>query len=55
MARSFLTDIKKHFGNGNYEGDEFGGAGGTSGRGLPTGTPGNFMFAKRFTVRDVSR
>ena len=45
MAKSFLTDIKKHFGSGDYAGDQYGGAGGTSGQGLPTGTPGNFMFA----------
>jgi hypothetical protein len=45
MATSFLTAIKKHFGAGNYAGDEFGGAGGTVGRGLPSGAPGNFMFA----------
>ncbi|WP_019948593.1 family 1 glycosylhydrolase [Hymenobacter aerophilus] len=45
MPKSFLTEIKKRFGTGNYEGDEFGGAGGTSGQGLPTGTAGNFMFA----------
>ncbi|NVO32479.1 family 1 glycosylhydrolase [Hymenobacter lapidiphilus] len=45
MAESFLTGIKEHFGSGNYEGDEHGGASGTSGQGLPTGTPGNFMFA----------
>ena len=45
MAHSFLTDIKKHFGSGGYAGDEFGGAGGTVGRGLPSGNAGNFMFA----------
>ena len=45
MPHSFLTDIKKHFGSGGYAGDEYGGAGGTAGRGLPSGAPGNFMFA----------
>ena len=45
MATSFLTAISKHFGTGNYAGDEYGGAGGTVGRGLPSGAPGNFMFA----------
>ena len=45
MAKSFLTDIKKHFGSGDYAGDQYGGAGGTSGQGLPTGTPGNFLVA----------
>ncbi|SFQ77401.1 family 1 glycosylhydrolase [Hymenobacter arizonensis] len=43
--KSFLTNIKAHFGDGNYEGDEFGGARGHDGRGLPTGLPNNFMFA----------
>ncbi|MBF9239086.1 glycoside hydrolase family 1 protein [Hymenobacter sp. BT683] len=43
--KSFLTSIKAHFGDGNYEGDEFGGARGHDGRGLPTGLPNNFMFA----------
>jgi len=32
-------------GNGVYVGDEHGGGAGTSGRGLPPGVPGNFMFA----------
>ncbi|ALW87397.1 glycoside hydrolase family 1 [Hymenobacter sedentarius] len=45
MATSFLTAIKKHFGDGHYPGDEYGGAGGTVGSGLPSGSPGNFMFA----------
>jgi beta-glucosidase/6-phospho-beta-glucosidase/beta-galactosidase len=43
--KSFLTDIKKRFGDGNYEGDQFGGALGHNGSGLPTGLPTNFMFA----------
>ncbi len=43
--KSFLTDIKKRFGDGNYEGDEFGGALGHNGSGLPKGLPNNFMFA----------
>ena len=43
--KSFLTDIKAHFGDGNYAGDEFGGARGHDGSGLPTGLPNNFMFA----------
>jgi len=42
---SFLNNIKKRFGDGNYDGDEFGGAGGHDGSGLPDGNPGNFMFA----------
>jgi beta-glucosidase/6-phospho-beta-glucosidase/beta-galactosidase len=43
--KSFLTEIKKKFGDGNYEGDQFGGARGHNGKGLPTGLPNNFMFA----------
>ncbi|TVT40253.1 glycoside hydrolase family 1 protein [Hymenobacter setariae] len=43
--KSFLTEIKRKFGDGNYEGDEFGGARGHNGKGLPTGLPNNFMFA----------
>ncbi|RYC68315.1 family 1 glycosylhydrolase [Spirosoma sordidisoli] len=42
---NFLDNIKKRFGDGNYDGDEFGGAGGHDGSGLPDGNPGNFMFA----------
>jgi beta-glucosidase/6-phospho-beta-glucosidase/beta-galactosidase len=42
---TFLDGIKKRFGNSNYDGDEFGGAGGGTGSGLPTGDAGNFMFA----------
>ena len=42
---SFLTEIKVAFGDGNYAGDEYGGAAGRDGSGLPTGLPGNFMFA----------
>ena len=43
--KGFLDDIKKNFGSGNYAGDQFGGASGHDGSGLPTNTPGNFMFA----------
>lgn len=42
---NFLSHIKKHFGDGNYAGDEFGGGAGHTGSGLPTGSPSNFMFA----------
>jgi beta-glucosidase/6-phospho-beta-glucosidase/beta-galactosidase len=45
MKKGFLDIIKKARGVGNYAGDEFGGARGTDGSGLPTGKPGNFMFA----------
>ena len=44
-AKGFLDNIKQHFGDGNYEGDEFGGAKGHDGSGLPNANPGNFMFA----------
>ena len=43
--KSFLTEIKDRFGTGSYEGDQFGGARGSNGNGLPTGLPNNFMFA----------
>jgi beta-glucosidase/6-phospho-beta-glucosidase/beta-galactosidase len=43
--KSFLTQIKEHFGDGNYAGDQFGGSSGSSGQGLPSGLAGNFMFA----------
>jgi beta-glucosidase/6-phospho-beta-glucosidase/beta-galactosidase len=42
---TFLDGIKKRFGDSNYDGDQFGGAGGHDGSGQPTGLPGNFMFA----------
>ncbi|MCK8491949.1 MULTISPECIES: family 1 glycosylhydrolase [Spirosoma] len=42
---SFLGIIKKKFGDGNYDGDQFGGAGGHDGSGLPVDNPSNFMFA----------
>lgn len=42
---SFLNIIKKARGDSNYSGDEFGGAMGQSGSGLPTGSQQNFMFA----------
>jgi beta-glucosidase/6-phospho-beta-glucosidase/beta-galactosidase len=43
--KSFLSEIITKFGDGNYEGDQFGGARGHNGKGLPTGLPNNFMFA----------
>ena len=43
-AASFLDIVKKHHGD-EYAGDQFGGAAGTDGSGLPTGNSGNFMFA----------
>ncbi|HXG85276.1 MAG TPA: family 1 glycosylhydrolase [Pyrinomonadaceae bacterium] len=45
MKKGFLDIIKKEKGDGNYSGDEFGGGRGTDGSGMPTGKPGNFMFA----------
>jgi len=45
MAESFLDIIKRTRGDDNYAGDEFGGATGARGQGLPTGDASNFMFA----------
>jgi len=45
MARDFLTIVERALGDGNYAGDQHGGAGGSDGRGLPTGKASNFMFA----------
>ncbi len=42
---SFLDIIKKERGDGEYSGDEHGGAAGQSGKGMPDGSPQNFMFA----------
>ena len=44
-AESFLSIIKRVSGGDDYSGDEFGGASGSDGSGLPTGASGNFMFA----------
>ena len=43
--QDFLEIIKRTRGDDNYAGDEFGGAAGASGQGLPTGHPRDFMFA----------
>ncbi|MEP6925702.1 MAG: family 1 glycosylhydrolase [Pyrinomonadaceae bacterium] len=43
--KGFLDIVKKVRGDGNYAGDEFGGGRGQDGSGMPTGKPGNFMFA----------
>jgi len=45
MAQGFLDIIKRELGDGDYAGDEFGGAKGKDGSGLPTGSARNFMFA----------
>ena len=44
MSTSFLPLVHKRYPSG-YAGDEYGGGAGTDGSGLPTGSPGNFMFA----------
>ena len=43
--KRFLPLIKKKFGDGNYPGDEHGGARGGTGKGAPDGGPGRFLFA----------
>ena len=45
MPQGFLAIVRLKYGNGSYAGDEHGGAAGSDGTGLPTGIPGNFMFA----------
>jgi beta-glucosidase/6-phospho-beta-glucosidase/beta-galactosidase len=45
MTQSFLDIIQKAHGDGLYAGDEYGGARGLDGSGLPTGSDSNFMFA----------
>ncbi len=45
MADGFLDLIRRELGDGGYGGDEFGGADGSDGSGLPTGLPGEFAFA----------
>lgn len=44
-SNSFLDIINKVPGISDYAGDEYGGAAGQSGSGLPDGSPRNFMFA----------
>jgi beta-glucosidase/6-phospho-beta-glucosidase/beta-galactosidase len=41
----FLDVVRRMHQDDHYEGDEFGGAAGRDGSGLPTGDAGNFMFA----------
>ena len=43
--KSFLDIVKQKHGDGGYSGDQFGGAAGTDGSGLPDGYKGNFLFA----------
>ena len=45
MSAGFLDRIRHRLGDGVQGGDERGGAAGRSGQGLPTGGPGEFMFA----------
>lgn len=45
MKKGFLSIVKKQLGDSNYAGDQNGGASGALGRGLPDGTPMNFLFA----------
>lgn len=45
MTKGFLKIIESIHGKGNYAGDQHGGASGTDGSGLPSGSAGNFMFA----------
>jgi beta-glucosidase/6-phospho-beta-glucosidase/beta-galactosidase len=45
-AKSFLTIVNEKYSAGSYyEGDQYGGAAGSDGSGLPLNNPGNFMFA----------
>ena len=45
MPKDFLSIVEQALGDAGYAGDQHGGAGGTDGKGLPTGKPSNFMFA----------
>ncbi len=45
MSQGFLDIIKRELGDGGYDGDQYGGADGEDGTGLPRGGPGEFMFA----------
>jgi beta-glucosidase/6-phospho-beta-glucosidase/beta-galactosidase len=41
----FLSFVEKKYGLDNYDGDQYGGAGGHDGGGLPLDNAGNFLFA----------
>ena len=43
--KSFLDIITREHGKRGYAGDQYGGAAGSHGQGLPTASPRNFMFA----------
>lgn len=42
---SFLSNVRRRFGDGDAAGDRYGGRTGASGAGLPDGSPGSFRFA----------
>lgn len=44
-SKSFLNFVNKEYGSGAQSGDQYGGAGGKIGNGLPENNTGNFMFA----------
>jgi beta-glucosidase/6-phospho-beta-glucosidase/beta-galactosidase len=43
--KGFLEIIKEKYTDGNYVGDQYGGAAGATGNGLPNGKANNFLFA----------
>ncbi len=45
MSNSFLDIVTKQLGSSDYSGDQYGGAGGSDGSGLPDSYAGNFLFA----------
>lgn len=45
MPETFLDIVRQRFGDSDYMGDQFGGARGTDGSGLPTNSARNFLFA----------
>jgi len=55
MKTCFLDFVRRKFKNDDYAGDEFGGAAGSDGSGLPTGSAGNFLFATGFYWRPWKR
>ena len=55
----FLEAVNRRYGDEGYAGDEFGGGAGHDGSGLPTGMPGEFLFATGIecsypTIKDKS-
>ena len=45
MSKSFLDIVKQNLGESDYSGDQYGGASGMDGSGLPDSYRGNFLFA----------